>query len=78
LWCTYSEVYAFADDATFFRHILRADDKNDLQCAVDALQNWSRKWLLNLNKLIKNVKLFPSGDMLTKDILIIFATATAI
>ena len=46
---TYSEVYAFADDAKFFRHILTADDRNDLQHAVDALQNWSRKWLLNLN-----------------------------
>ena len=49
---TYSKVYAFADDAKFFRHILTADDSNDLQRAVDALQNWSRKWLLNLN--IKN------------------------
>jgi len=46
---TYSEVFAFADDAKFFRYILTADDRNDLQCAVDALQNWSRKWLLNLN-----------------------------
>ena len=47
---SYSEVYAFADDAKFFRHILTDDDRNDLQCAVDALQNWSRKWLLNLNE----------------------------
>ena len=46
---TYSEVYAFADDAKFFRHILTAADRNDLECAVDALQNWSKKWLLNLN-----------------------------
>ena len=35
--------------AKFFRHILTADDRNDLECAVDAVQNWSRKWLLNLN-----------------------------
>jgi len=34
---TYSEVHAFADDAKFFRHMLTADDRNDLQCAVDAL-----------------------------------------
>jgi len=27
---TYSEVYAFADNAKFFRHILTADDRNDL------------------------------------------------
>ena len=35
---SYSEVYASADDAKFFRHILTDDDRNDLQCAVDALQ----------------------------------------
>jgi len=34
---TYSEVYAFADDAKLFRHILTYDDRNDLQCAVDVL-----------------------------------------
>jgi len=53
---TYSEIYAFADDAKFFRHVLTNDDRNDLQ----------------------GVKLFPSGDMLIKDILIIFSIATAI
>ena len=46
---TYSEVYVFADDAKFFRHILSATDSNNLQYAVDALQKWSTKWLLNLN-----------------------------
>jgi len=46
---TYSEVYVFADDAKFFRHILSATDSSNLQYAVDALQKWSRKWLLNLN-----------------------------
>ena len=35
---TYSEVYVFADDAKFFRHILSATDSNNLQYAVDALQ----------------------------------------
>jgi len=47
----YSEVYVFADDAKFFRHILilSATDSSNLQYAVDALQKWSRKWLLNLN-----------------------------
>ena len=36
---TYPEVYAFADGAKFFRHILTADDRNDLQRTVDALQS---------------------------------------
>ena len=46
---TYSEMYVFADDTKFFRHIVTADDCNSLQQAVDALQIWSRKWLPNLN-----------------------------
>ena len=50
---------AFVDDAKFFRHILTADDRNDLQCVVDALQNWSRKWLLNFN--IKKLLVFSFG-----------------
>jgi len=61
---TYSEVYAFADDAKFFRHILTTDDRNDLQCAVDALQNWSRKWLLNLN--IKKCQVVSFGRHVDK------------
>ena len=35
----YSEVYAFAADAKFFPSYLTAGDRNNLQCAVDALQN---------------------------------------
>jgi len=46
---TYSEVYVFADDAIFFRHILTLDDSKSLQNALESLQNWSRQWLLNLN-----------------------------
>ena len=45
----YSEVYVFADDAKFYRHILSDDDNTTLQYALDALQKWSEKWLLNLN-----------------------------
>jgi len=33
----------------FLCHILTDGDRNDLQCAVDALQNWSNKLLLNWN-----------------------------
>jgi len=45
----YSEVYVFADDAKFYRHILSDDDNKTLQYALDALQKWSETWLLNLN-----------------------------
>ena len=34
-------------------HILFAEDNRILQCALDALQNWSEKWLLNVN--VENV-----------------------
>ena len=33
----------------FYRHILSEDDNRILQYALDALQDWSKKWLLNLN-----------------------------
>jgi len=45
----YSEAFVFADDAKFYRHILSDDDNKILQYALDALQKWSEKWLLNLN-----------------------------
>jgi len=45
----YSEVYAFADDVKFYRHILSDDDNKTLQYAIDALRKWSERWLLNLN-----------------------------
>jgi len=38
-----SEVYVFADDAKFYRHILSDDDNTTLQYALDALQKWSEK-----------------------------------
>jgi len=34
-------------------HILFVEDNRILQCALDALQNWSEKWLLNVN--VENV-----------------------
>jgi len=45
----YSEVFVFADDATFYRHKLSDDDNKILQYALDALHKWSKKWQLNLN-----------------------------
>ena len=34
----YSEVYVFADDAKFYRHILTLDDNKTLQYVLDTLQ----------------------------------------
>jgi len=44
-----SEVYVFAVDAKFYRHILSDDNNKILQYALEPLQKWSEKWLLNLN-----------------------------
>jgi len=75
---SYSEVYAFADGAKFFRHILTDDDRNNLQCAVNALQNWSRKWLLNLN--VKKCQVVSFGrhvdKVYTYNTVLVTATAT--
>ena len=46
---TYQKFMSSQMMLNFFRHILSATDSNNLQYAVDALQKWSRKWLLNLN-----------------------------
>ena len=45
----YADIYVFADDAKFFRHILQPQDQDMLQHALNLLHNWSQKWLLNLN-----------------------------
>jgi len=45
----YSDIYVFADDAKFFLHIMEPQDSDLLQYALNELQNWSHKWLLNLN-----------------------------
>ena len=72
---TYSEVYVFADDAKFFDTFYQLLIVNNLQYAVDTLQKWSRKWLLNLN--IKK-KLFPMGDALRNYTPIVFVTVVII
>ena len=36
-----------------YYHILFVEDNRTLQCAFDALQNWSEKWILNVN--VENV-----------------------
>jgi len=41
-------MYIFADDAKFYRHIEHPEDQEFLQLAVNALHQWSEKWLLSL------------------------------
>jgi len=62
----YSGVCVFVDDAKFYRHILTVDDNKTLHYALDTylqLQDWSQKWLLNLN--IKKCQVAcPLGDVI--------------
>jgi hypothetical protein len=44
-----SGIYLFADDAKIFRHIKCEADYEKLQNSIDALQEWSRNWLLSMN-----------------------------
>jgi len=60
----YSDVYIFADDAKFSRHIVQPYDINLLQHALDSLQKWTQKWLLSLN--IKKCKVVSYGRNVDK------------
>jgi len=44
-------IYLFADDAKLFKHLICDEDHEALQLGLNALQEWSDKWLLNLNIL---------------------------
>jgi len=46
---SYCNMYIVADDAKFYRHIEHAEDQEFLQLAINALHQWSEKWLLSLN-----------------------------
>ena len=54
----------FADDAKFSRHIVQPHDINILQQAIDALQQWTQKWLLSLS--IKKCKVVSHGRNVDK------------
>jgi len=41
----------FADDAKLFKHVICDEDHKALQLGLNALQDWSNKWLLKLNIL---------------------------
>jgi len=42
-------IYLFADDAKLFKHVICDEDHKALQLGLNALQDWSNKWLLKLN-----------------------------
>ena len=42
-------MYIFADDAKFYQYIEHPEDQESLQLAINALHQWSKKWLLSLN-----------------------------
>jgi len=44
-------IYLFADDAKLFKHVICDEDHKTLQLGLNALQDWSNKWLLKLNIL---------------------------
>jgi len=46
---SYCYMYIFADDPKFYRHIEHTEDQEFLQLAINALHQWSEKWLLSLN-----------------------------
>ena len=47
----FARIYLFADDAKLFSHVTCNEDHKVLQLGLNALQDWSNKWLLKLNIL---------------------------
>ena len=45
----FARIYLFADDAKLFKHVICDEDHQALQLGLNALQDWSDKWLLKLN-----------------------------
>jgi hypothetical protein len=58
------DMYLFADDAKIFKHILNPFDYDKVQNGLDALQEWSSRWLLNLNS--KKCKVISFGRNVDK------------
>ena len=44
-----SEVFMFADDTKVYREIKDDTDRETLQSDIDALQEWSNRWLLRFH-----------------------------
>ena len=47
----FAHIYLFADNAKLFKHVICDEDHKALQLGLNALQDWSNKWLLKLNIL---------------------------
>ena len=47
--CISSDSFLFADDTKIFREITSAEDSDKLQRDLKALEDWSKKWLLQFN-----------------------------
>ena len=45
-----TDIKIFADDTKVYKAIKTEDDINDLQSAIDAMYEWTQKWLLIFNK----------------------------
>jgi len=45
----FAKVCLFADDAKLFKHATSREDHQSLQKGLNALQEWSNRWLLKLN-----------------------------
>jgi len=60
----HSDVYVFADDTKFARHVNESEDCHELQEAIDLLNKCSGQWLLKLN--VKNAILFLLVEMWTR------------
>ena len=59
-----TRIYLFADDAKLFKHVICDEDHKALQLGLNALQDWSNKWLLKLN--ILKCKTFFFGRNINK------------
>ena len=44
-----SDIYLFADDTKIMKHIVTKDDATSLQLDINAMQQWSKKWLLQFH-----------------------------
>ena len=47
----FARIYLFGDGAKLFKHVICDEDHKALQLGLNALQDWSNKWLLQLNIL---------------------------
>ena len=63
--CPY--IYLFADDAKLFKHVICDEDHKALQLGLNALQDWSNKWLLKLNMNILKCKTVFFGRNINKN-----------